>query len=48
LPQKTINLQSGEMEELIVGGRHDSCFALRVPVIVEAVTACVLADFSMI
>ena len=48
LPQKTINLQSGKPEELIVGGRHDSCFALRVPVIVEAVTACVLADLSLI
>ncbi|MCK5741280.1 MAG: chorismate synthase, partial [Chlorobi bacterium] len=48
LPQKTINLKSWKPEELIVGGRHDSCFALRVPVIVEAVTACVLADFSLI
>lgn len=48
LPQKTINLQSGETEELIVGGRHDACFALRVPVIIEAVTACVLADMILI
>jgi len=28
-------------------GRHDACFALRVPVVVEAVTAIVLADLSM-
>ena len=27
-------------------GRHDTCFALRVPVVVEAVTALVLADLS--
>ncbi|HOO43222.1 MAG TPA: chorismate synthase [Bacteroidales bacterium] len=28
-------------------GRHDACFALRVPVVAEAVTAIVLADLSM-
>ncbi|MFA5443537.1 MAG: chorismate synthase [Bacteroidales bacterium] len=28
-------------------GRHDSCFALRVPVVAEAVTAIVLADLSI-
>lgn len=25
-------------------GRHDTCFALRVPVVIEAVTAMVIAD----
>ncbi|MBR6053823.1 MAG: chorismate synthase [Bacteroidales bacterium] len=31
-----------------VGGRHDVCFALRTPVVVEAVTAIVLADLLRI
>jgi chorismate synthase len=46
--QKTINLVSGKIEKLVIQGRHDSCFALRTPVIVEAATACVLADLSLI
>jgi chorismate synthase len=44
LPQNTYNFSSGKVEELKVEGRHDTCFALRVPVIVEAATAIVLAD----
>jgi len=43
-PQRTIDLATGEPRELVARGRHDACIALRVPVIVEAVTACVLAD----
>jgi chorismate synthase len=42
--QETVNLESGKTESLIIEGRHDVCFALRVPVIVEAVSAIVLAD----
>jgi chorismate synthase len=42
--QKTANLSTGMMESLALQGRHDVCFALRAPVIVEAVTAIVLAD----
>ena len=34
----------GEMTTLQVPGRHDICFALRTPVIVEAMAAIVLAD----
>lgn len=45
--QRTINFLSGEVENLVVKGRHDSCFALRTPVIVEAATACVLADLIL-
>lgn len=47
-PQQTLNLESRKMEELIVGGRHDLCIALRVPVVLESVTAIVLADLLMI
>lgn len=44
-PQQTINLETGKVEELLIGGRHDTCIALRVPVVLEAVTAIVLAGF---
>ncbi len=43
-PQKTWNFARKEMDTLVIPGRHDTCFALRTPVIVEAVTAIVLAD----
>ncbi|MBQ3250166.1 MAG: chorismate synthase [Bacteroidales bacterium] len=43
-PQQTFNFQTGEMDTLAVKGRHDVCFALRTPVIVEAMTAIALAD----
>ena len=42
--QRTINLLSGEMEDLTIEGRHDTCIALRVPVVVEAAAAIVIAD----
>ena len=44
IPQSTFNFSSGEIEELVVSGRHDSCFALRVPVIVEAAASIAIAD----
>lgn len=43
--QQTWNFQTKQMEELKAKGRHDVCFALRTPVIVEAMTAVVLAEF---
>lgn len=45
--QRTFNFQTGEMDTLEVPGRHDVCFALRTPVIVEAVTAIALADLML-
>lgn len=45
--QNSINLKSGKMEKLEVKGRHDACIALRVPVVVEAATALVLADLML-
>lgn len=42
--QTTLNLRTGGQTVLNVPGRHDVCFALRTPVIVESVTAIVLAD----
>jgi len=46
--QQTVNLNTGKKEELKITGRHDACIALRVPVILEAVTAIVLADLMML
>ncbi len=48
LPQQTISLKTGEVEMMKVEGRHDACIALRVPVIVEAVTAIGLADLLLV
>jgi chorismate synthase len=45
--QRTMNVRTGEMIDLEIEGRHDTCIALRVPVVVEAATAVVLADFMM-
>lgn len=46
--QKTMNMESGQIAELEVKGRHDLCIALRVPVVVESVTALALADFMLL
>jgi len=46
--QQTINLETGEIEDFSVKGRHDLCIALRVPVVLEAVTAFVLADLMLL
>jgi len=45
--QKTFNFATGKVEDLEIAGRHDTCFALRVPVVVEAATAIVLADLIL-
>ena len=43
-PQKTYDFKEERMTVLSIKGRHDVCFALRTPVVVEAMTAIVLAD----
>ena len=45
--QRTINMSTGEMEDLSIEGRHDTCIALRVPVVLEAAAAVVMADFQL-
>ena len=42
--QQTWNFAENREDTLRIKGRHDVCFALRTPVIVEAMTAIVLAD----
>ena len=46
--QNTLNLESGKIEELKIGGRHDKCIALRVPVVVESIAAIAIADLMLI
>ncbi len=46
--QKTVNMDTNEVQELEIVGRHDRCIALRVPVVLEAVTAIALADFQLL
>jgi len=46
--QTTYNFKEGEMTTLKVKGRHDTCIALRMPVIVEASTAIAMADLLLI
>ena len=46
--QETWNFETGKMEKLVVPGRHEVCFALRAPVVVEAMTAIALADLALI
>lgn len=46
--QHSLNWDTGTTEDFSIKGRHDLCVALRAPVIVEAVTAIVLADFMLL
>ncbi len=46
--QSSLNWTTGLVESFSVKGRHDLCIALRVPVVLEAVTAMVLADLMLI
>src|SRR5215213_10858420 len=46
--QETLNWETGGVETFSVKGRHDLCIALRVPPVLEAVTAFVLADLMLL
>jgi len=46
--QTTYNFREGEMTTLKVKGRHDTCIALRIPVIVEAAAAITMADLMLV
>jgi len=45
--QQTLNWETNTVESFSVKGRHDLCIALRVPVVLEAITAMVLADLML-
>jgi len=48
LEQQTLNIETNTVVGFSVKGRHDLCIALRVPVVLEAVTAFVLADLMLL
>jgi len=45
--QESWNWETEQVEKFSVKGRHDLCITLRVPPVLEAVTAFVLADFML-
>jgi len=46
--QESINLVTGDLEKFNIKGRHDLCIALRVPVVLESLVACVLSDLTLL
>jgi chorismate synthase len=46
--QQTLNFKTGEITDFVVQGRHDTCVALRAPVVIEAAAAIVLADLKLL
>jgi chorismate synthase len=46
--QETLNWETGGVETFSVKGRHDLCIALRVPPVLEAITAITLADLMLL
>jgi chorismate synthase len=48
LSQVTYNFKENKMMELEGKGRHDICFALRVPVVIESAAAIALADLYLL
>lgn len=48
IEQESWNWETKQVEKFSVKGRHDLCIALRVPPVLEAVTAMVLADLFLL
>ncbi len=46
--QESLNWDTEQLERFSIKGRHDLCVALRAPVIVEAMTAIVIADCMLL
>ncbi|MBD0332277.1 MAG: chorismate synthase [Chitinophagaceae bacterium] len=46
--QESWNWETNEMDTFSIKGRHDLCIALRVPPVLEAITASVLADLMLL
>ena len=46
--QQTYNFKNELIDELSIKGRHDACIALRVPSVLEAVTAIGMADLFLV
>ena len=48
LAQETYNFKSDEIEPLTIKGRHDVCYALRTPVILESAVLIALTDLYLL
>jgi chorismate synthase len=46
-PQKTINLQTGKNDDLVIHGRHDPCIVPRAVPVVEAAAALFALDLIL-
>jgi chorismate synthase len=46
-PQQSVNLATHAPETIVVAGRHDPCIVPRAVVVIESVTAFVLADLAL-
>lgn len=46
-PQRSVNLETMEEEELLIRGRHDPCIVPRAVPAVEAVTAVTMLDIVL-
>ena len=46
-PQRSVNLETMEEEELLIKGRHDPCIVPRAVPAVEAVTAVTMLDIVL-
>lgn len=46
-PQNSYSFNRKKQVKFTIPGRHDSCIALRVPPVIEAITAIVLADLKL-
>ena len=47
MKQKSVNVESLEAEELVIGGRHDPCIVPRAVPCIEAAAAVVIADYIL-
>jgi chorismate synthase len=47
-PQETYNFKDKQIKPLTIKGRHDTCIALRMPVIIESIATIALADFLLL
>ena len=43
----TFNCASGQVDSLVIKGRHDVCITLRAAVVVESAVAIALADLTL-
>lgn len=47
MEQESFNFKTGKIEQFAIGGRHDICFALRLPVVIESIAAIALAELTI-